>query len=64
MSNVLLNIHFGILTVIDFIQFAHYAKIIFTSEQIIRLFYFDKKAYLDSKFIFKFPLETLRLASK
>ena len=64
MSNVLLNIHFGILTVIDFIQFVYYAKNYFTSDHIIRLFYFDTKAYLDSKFIFKFQFETLRLASK
>ena len=45
----------GIFPIIDFIQFVYYARIFYlhlrSKEKEIRLFYFDKKAYLDSKFL-------------
>ena len=44
-----------ILSIIDFIQFVYYARRFYlhlkSREKEIRLFYFDKKAYLDSKYI-------------
>ena len=50
---------FGIISsifpIIDFIQFVHYARKFYlhlkSREKEIRLFYFDKKAYLDSKYL-------------
>ena len=44
-----------IFTIIDFIQFVYYARRFYlhlkSREKEIRLFYFDKKAYLDSKYL-------------
>ena len=55
MSIDLLNILGGILTIIDFIQYVYYARKFYlhlkSREKEIRLFYFDKKAYLDSKYL-------------
>ena len=49
------NILMGISPIIDFIQFVYYARRFYlhlkSREKEIRLFYFDKKAYLDSKFL-------------
>ena len=46
---------FTIFTVIDYIQFVYYARKFYlhlkSREKEIRLFYFDKKAYLDSKYL-------------
>ena len=46
---------YGILTIIDFIQFVHYSRKFYlhlkSREKEIRLFYFDKEAYLDSKYL-------------
>ena len=46
---------FGILPIIDFIQYMYYARKFYlhlkSREKEIRLFYFDKKAYLDSKYL-------------
>ena len=43
---------FSIFSIIDYIQFVHYARKFYfhlkSREKEIRLFYFDKKAYLDS----------------
>ena len=51
----LTNIIYGVLPTIDFIQFVYYAKKFYlhlkSREKEIRLFYFDKKAYLDSKYL-------------
>ena len=51
----LVNILFEILTIIDFIQFVYYARRFYlqlkSREKEIRLFYFDKKSYLDSKYL-------------
>ena len=45
----------GILPIIDFIQFVYYSRRFYlhlkSREKEIRLFYFDKTAYLDSKFL-------------
>ena len=45
----------GILPIIDFIQYMYYARKFYlhlkSREKEIRLFYFDKKAYLDSKYL-------------
>ena len=47
------NIILGILPIIDLIQFVYYARKFYlhlkSREKEIRLLYFDKKAYLDSK---------------
>ena len=49
------NILMGIFPIIDFIQFVYYARRFYlhlkSREKEIRLFYFDKKAYLDSKYL-------------
>ena len=49
------NIFYIILSIIDFIQFVYYSRRFYlhlkSREKEIRLFYFDKKAYLDSKFL-------------
>ena len=46
---------YGIFPIIDFIQFVYYARKFYlhlkSREKEIRLFYFDKKAYLDSKYL-------------
>ena len=46
---------FCIVPIIDFIQFVYYARKFYlhlkSREKEIRLFYFDKKAYLDSKYL-------------
>ena len=46
---------YAILPIIDFIQFVYYARRFYlhlkSREKEIRLFYFDKKAYLDSKYL-------------
>ena len=46
---------YGILPIIDFLQFVYYARKFYlhlkSREKEIRLFYFDKKAYLDSKYL-------------
>ena len=51
----LTEILYGILPIIDFIQFVYYARKFYlhlkSREKEIRLFYFDKKAYLDSKYL-------------
>ena len=48
------NAIYAILPIIDFIQFVYYARKFYlhlkSREKEIRLFYFDKKAYLDSKY--------------
>ena len=49
------NIFYIIFPIIDFIQFLYYARKFYlhlkSREKEIRLFYFDKKAYLDSKYL-------------
>ena len=49
------DIILGIFPIIDFIQFVYYARRFYlqlkSREKEIRLFYFDKEAYLDSKFL-------------
>ena len=49
------NFLYGIFPIIDFIQFVYYARKFYlhlkSREKEIRLFYFDKKAYLDSKYL-------------
>ena len=51
----LTDIPFLIFPIIDFIQFVYYSRRFYlqlkSREKEIRLFYFDKKAYLDSKFL-------------
>ena len=51
----LVHLIFGIVPIIDFIQFVYYARKFYlhlkSREKKIRLFYFDKKAYLDSKYL-------------
>ena len=51
----LVHLIFGILPIIDFIQFVYYARKFYlhlkSREKEIRLFYFDRKAYLDSKYL-------------
>ena len=51
----LTSILFGILPIIDFIQYVYYARKFYlhlkSREKEIRLFYFDRKAYLDSKYL-------------
>ena len=51
----LVSIFYGIVSIIDFIQFVYYARKFYlhlkSREKEIRLFYFDKKAYLDSKYL-------------
>ena len=46
---------YGILSIIDFIQYVYYARKFYlhlkSREKEIRYFYFDKKAYLDMKFL-------------
>ena len=46
---------YGIYPIIDLIQYVHYARKFYlhlqSREKEIRLFYFDKKAYLDSKYL-------------
>ena len=49
------NIVYGVLIIFDFIQYVYYAKKFYlhlkSREKEIRLFYFNKKAYLDSKYL-------------
>ena len=51
----LVNAFLGIFSIFDFIQFVYYARKFYlhlkSREKEIRLFYFDKKAYLDSKYL-------------
>ena len=51
----LVCIVYGIVSIIDLIQFVYYARKFYlhlkSREKEIRLFYFDKKAYLDSKYL-------------
>ena len=51
----ILSALFGTFAIIDFIQFVYYARKFYlhlkSREKEIRLFYFDKKAYLDSKYL-------------
>ena len=51
----LANVFYGIVSIIDLIQFVYYARKFYlhlkSREKEIRLFYFDKKAYLDSKYL-------------
>ena len=53
-SNIVLVL-FSIVSINDFIQFVYYARKFYSHlksrEKEIRLFYFDKKAYLDSKYL-------------
>ena len=54
-TDCFINIFYVILSIIDFIQFVYYSRRFYlqlkSREKEIRLFYFDKKAYLDSKFL-------------
>ena len=57
---------YGIVPIIDFIQFVYYARKFYlhlkSREKEIRLFYFDKKAYLDSKYLrIHFKIATILL---
>ena len=59
---------FSIVTIIDFIQFVYYARKFYlhlkSREKEIRLFYFDKKAYLDSKYLrIHFKVATILVAT-
>ena len=61
------SIIFSIFPIIDFIQFVHYARKFYfhlkSREKEIRLFYFDKKAYLDSKYLrIHFKIATILVA--
>ena len=51
----LINTVYGILTIIDFIQYVYFARKFYlhlkSREKEIKLFYYDKKAYLNSKYI-------------
>ena len=51
----LVNTFLGIFSIFDFIQFVYYARKFYlhlkSREKEIQLFYFDKKAYLDSKYL-------------
>ena len=51
----LVNVIYAIVPIIDLIQFVYYARNFYSHlksrEKEIRLFYFDKKAYLDSKYL-------------
>ena len=51
----LVNVFYVIFPIIDYIQFVYYARKFYfhlkSREKEIRLFYFDKKAYLDSKYL-------------
>ena len=53
--NDTVNIFYGLLPIIDFIQYVYYARKFYlhlkSREKEIRLFYFDKEAYLDSKYL-------------
>ena len=53
--NGLISIFYGIFPIIDLIQFVYYARKFYlhlkSREKEIRLFYFDKKAYLDMKYL-------------
>ena len=53
--NDFINVFYGIFPIIDFIQYVYYARKFYlhlkSREKEIRLFYFDKKAYLDSKYL-------------
>ena len=60
----LVNVFCSIFPIIDFIQFVYYARKFYfhlkSREKEIRLFYFDKKAYLDSKYLrFHFKVATI-----
>ena len=62
--NSLASVTYGVLPIIDFIQYMYYARKFYlhlkSREKEIRLFYFDKKAYLDSKFLrFHFKIATI-----
>ena len=62
------NIIFSIVPIIDFIQFVYYARKFYLHlkirEKEIRLFYFDKKAYLDSKYLrIHFKIATILVAT-
>ena len=59
---------FSIVSIIDFIQFMHYARKFYlhlkSREKEIRLFYFDKNAYLDSKYLrIHFKIATILVAT-
>ena len=65
--NNLVNIFTTIFPIIDFIQFVYYARKFYlhlkSREKEIRLFYFDKKAYLDSKYLrIHFKVATILVA--
>ena len=51
----LVNVIYAILAIVDLIQFVYYARKFYlhlkSREKEIQLFYFDKKAFLDSKFL-------------
>ena len=51
----IIQIFFGCIYICDFVQFVHYARKLYlhlkSREKEIRLFYFDRKEYLDSKFL-------------
>ena len=55
LCSVFSNAFHAIFQIIDFIQFVYYARKFYlhlkSREKEIRLFYFDKKAYLDSKYL-------------
>ena len=63
------NAFYGIFGIIDFIQFVYYARKFYlhlkSREKEIRLFYFDKKAYLDSKYLrIHFKIYTIKTRLK
>ena len=51
----MVQIFFGCIYIFDFVHFVHYARKLYfhlkSREKEIRLFYFDRKEYLDSKFL-------------
>ena len=62
------SIIFSSVPIIDFIQFVYYARKFYlhlkSREKEIRLFYFDKKAYLDSKYLrIHFKIATILVAT-
>ena len=64
----LFNIFYSIFPIIDFIQFVYYARKFYlhlkSREKEIKLFYFDKKAYLDSKYLrIHFKIATILVVS-
>ena len=62
------SIIFSIFSIVDYIQFVYYARKFYfhlkSREKEIRLFYFDKEAYLDSKYLrIHFKIATILVAT-